>query len=910
MYAPNVTRGLDPTGPDGRSHRRTRRGVRVDKRRGNGNSANRAYLEKGWVIANHILVSFHVAFISSVLCLSAAAISKTEVLKFIFLSGETLVSLAFLWFTWHTCIAIHEIAHYLKAVRLNTLNEKLLGDAQAMLAKPFSERIPWYLKMYVLIPYGKFPGVIRADLNYYPDSPFNLAVAAAGPQASKILGSIFLPLAIVFLVVGLVADWLPVIYIGRVFLGLGAVGTLDFFMADPGKYRQFKERERAAAERAAGVATKAKAAAWLQEAPKVKSRMQTTRMQETTLRDGQLIRAPWQFRNCGMGGRHTEKEYPESNISMQETMFLPLSAATYEEAQEMTVALQNRLKEIIENAEGCRVMGIGLEGGLAPYVTKDEEDLVPEQRLWRMAKQTILDCGYVPGLDVAIALDPAASELENAYREEYDQPDAVGTYLFWRDKEHLVMSRDEVYDLYRKTIEEDDIPIVSLEDGFAEDDDPGWALVMEKLGDRLFIIGDDSVTTKDSSIEYAADNNLNNTFLCKANQIGTLSETMLAVLVALGKGLETVVSHRSKSPNDDMEAQIALASFAVGLKAGGGANTERLFKYGSIIKIMAQAVKEAQEKAEGMSEEEKQAEALADDLVNRLAITDVIGWEEATNAGIPTVGVRISFGIKGSERFRHFFTFTGSTPLGTSAGTDEAIHLVDSVIHRDQIPKDGYLPLFVKTEDGTYAFKKEVRQARIDEHKDPALSELFRRARRYGGMGCLNAAEHVNTVLANIFEGKRVPDLKTLVDIDATLLKTEMDKAVERGQLAPNASKEDEIRVMQRKGNLGMNAILSQSLGLARLVSQMQGKELWEMLRETIVETMAKTIEANGGLEVLGEELRGKVAAKEGEPLWQTLKAQLSFAELAEGLRAVNRGKPEDVKLSDLLRQQLPVYGS
>ncbi|HEO71825.1 MAG TPA: hypothetical protein ENN80_11235 [Candidatus Hydrogenedentes bacterium] len=374
-------------------------------------AAPRANLEKGWVIANHILVSFHVAFISSVLCLPSDVSGKTEVLMFIFVSAETIVSLIFMGISWHTGIAIHEIGHYLKAVRLNTLNEKLLPEAQAMLKRPLAEQIPWFAKMYALIPYGKFPGVVKSGLNYYADSPFNLAVAAAGPAISKYLGAIFLPAALVLLVIGMAANAVWVIYVGRLCLGLGAVGTLDFFLADPGKYKQFMARERRAAERAAGAAEKAKAAAWINEAPKVKARMMANRMQETTRRDGQLVRAPWQFRNCGMGGRHTEKEYPESNISMQETMFLPLSAANYEEAQEMTVALQSRLMQIIENAEGCRVMGIGLEGGLAPYITKEPQDRVPEQRLWRMAKQTILDCGYVPGVDVAIALDPAASEL-------------------------------------------------------------------------------------------------------------------------------------------------------------------------------------------------------------------------------------------------------------------------------------------------------------------------------------------------------------------------------------------------------------------------------------------------------------------------------------------------------------------
>ena len=191
--------------------------------------------------------------------------------------------------------------------------------------------------------------------------------------------------------------------------------------------------------------------------------------------------APWQFRNCGMGGRHTEKEYPESNISMQEAMFLILSARDYQDAQELTVRLQNRLKEIIEKEEGCRVMGIGLEGGLAPYIEKGEFPL-PEVRLWSMMKQAIAECGCQPGVDVAIALDPAMSELENAYRAEFDMPDSVGMYLFWRDKAKVVLDRDAVLEIYVNAIEDFEIPLLSIEDGFSEDDYEGWRLLLERLG--------------------------------------------------------------------------------------------------------------------------------------------------------------------------------------------------------------------------------------------------------------------------------------------------------------------------------------------------------------------------------------------------------------------------------------------
>jgi enolase len=637
--------------------------------------------------------------------------------------------------------------------------------------------------------------------------------------------------------------------------------------------------------------------------------MQKTRMQRVIRKDGKVLWAPWQFRNSGMGGRHTEREYPESNISMQETMFVPLSASNYEDAQEMTVKLQNRLKEIIENAEGCRVMGVGLEGGLAAYITKGQQELVPEQRLWRMARQAIIESGYHPGKDVALALDAAAAELEQAYREEYEQPDVVGMYLFWRDEEKTVMSTDELFELYRRIIQEDDIPIVSIEDSFGEDQ-RGWALITEKLGDKIFIVADDLVTTKDSSIEYAADHNLSNTLLCKANQIGTLSETLLAILVALGKGLNIVVSHRSKSPNDDMEAQLGLASFAMGIKAGGGANTERLVKYGSIMRVLAEVVREAARQIQGTDLKDSSSERFAEDLVNRLEITNTFAWEEATNAGIPTVGVQVSFGIKGSERFKNFLVFSGATPLGTSAGTDEAVHLVDSVIHRSQIPQEEYLPLFDQSRDGSYRFRREVTRDLIEQYGDTLLSQLYRRAQRYDGKGCLNAVENVNTILAKAFEGKTMSDLLSLVNIDRELLKLERDFALQRGLLTADSSKDKEIEIMQRKGNLGMNAILSQSLALARLTSVLQGKQLWEVLRETIVETMAKTIVANGGLKLIPEEIAQRVCREEKRPLWERLAEELTFEELEAGLRAVNRHKSADCKLYELLRKELPLYTS
>ena len=125
-------------------------------------------------------------------------------------------------------------------------------------------------------------------------------------------------------------------------------------------------------------------------------------------------------------------------------------------------------------------MGIGLEGGLAPYIEKGSYPL-PEVRLWALMKRAIAECGCRPGVDVAIALDPAMSELEQAYRAEFNLPDSVGSYLFWRDKAGTVLDRDGVLALYVAAIEREEIPILSIEDGFSEHDHEGWRLLVLEM---------------------------------------------------------------------------------------------------------------------------------------------------------------------------------------------------------------------------------------------------------------------------------------------------------------------------------------------------------------------------------------------------------------------------------------------
>jgi enolase len=854
---------IDSPGSKG-STRASRSTADCSARKGGGIGA---FLQEGWVIANHILVSFHVAFISSVLALPSAEILKGDVLKFIFFSPETIVSALFMYISFHTGIALHEMGHFLTAAKLNALNDSSQKSAGRILEGKLGQRISGFIRIFLGAPYGKAAGIKREGLNYYPDAPYNFAVAAAGSRMSRNVAFAFLPPAAILLSAGLVFDAVPAIYVGRLCLGIGIVSVLDFLFADPGKYKEFRQRERRAREKAASIVP---SAAWWESAAEAKQRMLAYRIQEITHPKFGPVTAPWQFRNCGMGGRHTEKEYPESNISMQEAMFLILGARDYQEAQEMTVRLQNRLKEITEKAEGCRVMGIGLEGGIAPYIERGTYPL-PEVRLWAMMKQTIEECGFRPGVDVAIALDPAMSELEIAYRRQFKVPDSVGMYLFWRDKAQTVMDRDAVIDLYAKALHEYEIPILSIEDGFSEDDFEGWEQLLSTLGDRLFVIGDDLVTTNDATIEMAASKGLINTVLIKANQIGSLYETILAMLVALGKGMELVVSHRSKSPNDDMEAQIALAVNALGLKAGGGANTERLVKYHAVTELMQR----------GMIGDKREILLPGQNPF----IRTIYAYEEPTNAGIPTVGATVEVSLPDAGVS---LKFRGATPLGTSAGTGEAIHLVDRIFEHAEYPEviDRHPGLFVEQEPGVYSFSPEIKESRVKELDDDHLLSLFQRTQRYDGKGCLNAVENVGTVIAPAFANRNISGL-TLKDVDRILLSLELGVARRRGKIDDSLPAEERTSLMQRKQNLGMNAVLSVSLALARGLAHLEGQDLYEMLRGEMLAVIEK-LAGTRGVRIEGSR----------------------FVDYVDGLRKVNGIlEAEGLELYRVLRDMTGIYG-
>ncbi|MBN1505845.1 MAG: hypothetical protein JW955_03310, partial [Sedimentisphaerales bacterium] len=435
-----------------------------------------------------------------------------------------------------------------------------------------------------------------------------------------------------------------------------------------------------------------------------------------------------------------------------------------------------------------------------------------------------------------------------------------------------------------------------------------WKNLMKELGDKVFVIGDDLVTTKDSNIEACAKNGEINASLIKANQIGTLTETVLAMLVSLAYGAELVISHRSKSPNDPFEAEIGTAMNALGVKCGGGANTERLQKYGRMMEIIALARATQREiTAEERKEMEQTIKELVhiltgkDDvavspkasdiditslLIKMLAIEAVSGTEEATNAGIPSAAATLFLGRTGIIRFK------GSTPLGTSAGEDEAIHYVDSMIEPSETTKK-YADLFKAAGDGTFRFKKEVKADDVRAKNDEKLLALWKKSRRYDGKGCMDAVQHIETVLAKAFVGKKIGELGSLLDTDKQLLGLELEQAIAAGRISKDASRDEKIHAMQRKGLLGMNAILSMSLALGRAVAAADGRELWQLIRDIASDTMANFIDANT-----------KGQKKGAADLKKT-----DFDELQKLFREAAAAAIKDGKnITELLRAQLPVY--
>jgi enolase 1/2/3 len=265
---------------------------------------------------------------------------------------------------------------------------------------------------------------------------------------------------------------------------------------------------------------------------------------------------PVPMMNILNGGKHAD-----NSTDMQEYLILPVGAGSFREAVRMGAEVYQRLKKVLH--EKKLNTNVGDEGGFAPSLNSNREAL-------EVIMAAIEAAGYRPGVDICLGIDPAASEL-------YEQ----GKYVLAR--EGRTLTSGEMVDLYEGWITE--YPIITLEDGLAEDDWEGWALLNARLGQRIQIVGDDLFVTNPTRLRRGIQEHSANSILVKLNQIGTLTETLDVIELAKRAAFTTVVSHRSGETEDTTIADLVVATNGGQIKTGAPARSERVAKYNRLLAI-------------------------------------------------------------------------------------------------------------------------------------------------------------------------------------------------------------------------------------------------------------------------------------------------------------------------------------
>jgi enolase len=265
---------------------------------------------------------------------------------------------------------------------------------------------------------------------------------------------------------------------------------------------------------------------------------------------------PMPMFNVLNGGAHADNP-----VDFQEFMIVPVGAETFAQAMRIATETYHELKRTV-HSRGLAT-GVGDEGGFAPALDSNEAPL-------ELLVSAIEAAGYRPGDDVAIALDPASSEFfsDGAYR-------LAG--------EGRTLSSSELVDYWEQLVGR--YPIVSIEDGMAEDDWDGWRMLTERLGQKVQLVGDDVFVTNPAILRRGIDAGIANSILIKLNQIGTLTETLDTMALAEGAGYRAVVSHRSGETEDALIADFVVATGAGQLKSGAPARSERVAKYNQLLRI-------------------------------------------------------------------------------------------------------------------------------------------------------------------------------------------------------------------------------------------------------------------------------------------------------------------------------------
>ncbi len=266
---------------------------------------------------------------------------------------------------------------------------------------------------------------------------------------------------------------------------------------------------------------------------------------------------PVPMMNVLNGGKHAD-----NNLDIQEFMIVPLKAPSFSEALRMGAETFHSLKKILKS-KGLNT-AVGDEGGFAPNLPSNEEAL-------EVLVKAIETAGYKPGEDIFIAIDSAASEF---YKEGY--------YVMTAEKEPKKTSA-QLVDYYEYLVK--NYPIISIEDGMAEDDWEGWKLITQRLGNSIQIVGDDVFVTNPKIIAKGIAEKVANSVLIKLNQIGTVTETLEAIEMAHKAGYLTIISHRSGETEDTIIADLAVAARTGQIKTGSLSRTDRIAKYNRLLRI-------------------------------------------------------------------------------------------------------------------------------------------------------------------------------------------------------------------------------------------------------------------------------------------------------------------------------------
>lgn len=271
--------------------------------------------------------------------------------------------------------------------------------------------------------------------------------------------------------------------------------------------------------------------------------------------------------NIVNGGSHAD-----NNVDLQEFMIMPVGAPNFKEALRMGAEVFHNLKSVLKNKNYNT--SVGDEGGFAPNLNSNEEAL-------QVIMEGIKKAGYEPGKDVLLALDPAASEF-------YDEKQKV----YNLKAENKKLSSEEMIGFYENLVNK--YPIISIEDGLAQDDWDGWVKFTAKLGKKIQIVGDDLYVTNIRRLQKGIELKATNSILIKLNQIGTLTETLDAIEMSKKAGFTAVVSHRSGETEDTTIADVVVAVNAGQIKSGSASRTDRICKYNRLLRIEEELGERAQ----------------------------------------------------------------------------------------------------------------------------------------------------------------------------------------------------------------------------------------------------------------------------------------------------------------------------